>query len=182
MQNRSIPFLTFYIYSPILHAVSNFFLYHLCTFENLLQKPLGRKLKISQTWQKIVLDMLKFFTKKTYKMQPFLLKLSRNLYKTDVGVLQTKPLENKRLQSICISQSDFMNIEQIYFLVSRLFTATFPSSPKGSSIFPNCRFHLDRGNGLTMINRELSYTTRQFAQVLNFGDTSLTVPSGVNKS
>lgn len=44
-------------------------------------------------------------------MQPFLLKLSRNLYKTDVGVLQTKSLENKRLQSICISQSDFMNIE-----------------------------------------------------------------------
>ena len=62
-------------------------------------------------------------------MQPFLLKMSRNLCKTDRGVLQAKSLENKRLQSICISQSDFMNIEQIYFLVSRLFTATFPSSP-----------------------------------------------------
>lgn len=64
-------------------------------------------------------------------MQPFLLKMSRNLNlcKTDIGVLQAKSLENKRLQSICISQSDFMNIEQIYFLVSRLFTATFASSP-----------------------------------------------------
>lgn len=67
--------------------------------------------------------------KNDYKMQPFLLKMSRNLCKTDRGVLQAKSLENKRLQSICISQSDFMNIEQIYFLVSRLFTATFPSSP-----------------------------------------------------
>lgn len=73
-----------------------------------------------------------FFSKKKkndYKMQPLLLKMSRNLCKTDRGVLQAKSLENKRLQSICISQSDFMNIEQIYFLVSRLFTATFPSSP-----------------------------------------------------
>lgn len=37
--------------------------------------------------------MLKFFKKLQNAAIP--LKLSRNLYKTDVGVLQTKSLENK---------------------------------------------------------------------------------------
>lgn len=128
--------------------------------------------------------MLNFFSKFFFlcKPQPFLLKLNRNLCKTDIGVLQAKSLENKRLKSICIDQSDFMHIEQIYlyFPVSRIFTATFPSSPEGSLIFfPDCRFHLDRGNGLIMINRELSYTTWWFVQVLNVGDISLAVPSGI---
>lgn len=95
-----------------------------------------------------------------------------------------KSLENKRLQSLLAStkMTSWILRRHLYFLVFRIFTAIFPSSPEGSLIsFPNCRFHLDRGNTLIMINRELFYTTQWFWKVLNFGDISIDVPSGVNR-